>query len=35
LAIAQFMPLRTLNPTLDPELLNTLPTKIEARKPMP
>jgi len=35
LAIAQFMPASTLAPTLDPELLNTLPTKIEQRKLMP
>jgi len=34
-AIAQFIPASTLAPTLDPELLNTLPTKIEARYPMP
>jgi hypothetical protein len=31
LAIAQFIPASTLAPTLDPELLNTFPTKIEAR----
>jgi hypothetical protein len=31
LAIAQFMPFKTLPPTLDPALLSTLPAKIVAR----
>ncbi len=35
LAMAQFMPASTLPPTLDPELLNTFPAKICARKAMP
>jgi hypothetical protein len=34
-AMAQFMPFNTLPPTLEPELLSTLPAKIDERKPTP
>ena len=35
LAMAQFIPASTLPPTLLPELLSTLPTKIAERWAMP